>query len=75
MANGEALDDALLVDMFMHELRAFPEGRGWIIDNFPTTLSQAKVCTRNIIQCVCVSAIMIDIAALCGSLHPFLSKA
>lgn len=44
MANGEAVDDGVLVDIFIEEVRALPEGSGWILDNFPTTLSQAKVC-------------------------------
>lgn len=43
MSNGEALDDALLVDIFIHEVRSFPEGSGWVVDNFPNTLAQAKV--------------------------------
>ena len=43
MMNGEPLEDFLLVDILVCELHSFPEGCGWIIENFPTTVTQAKV--------------------------------
>lgn len=43
MANGEALEDGLLVDVLVEEVRSLPEGCAWVLDNFPTTLAQAKV--------------------------------
>ncbi len=43
MANGEAIDDGVLIDIFVEEVGALPEGTGWILDNFPTTVAQAKV--------------------------------
>lgn len=44
LTNGEALDDALLNDIFIQEIQSLPEGSGWILDNYPTTVQQAKVC-------------------------------
>ena len=43
MANGEAIDDSILIDIFIEEVKSLPEGTGWILDNFPTTITQAKV--------------------------------
>ena len=43
MAAGEAMDDGLMVDILVNELHSFPDGSGWILDNFPTTVAQAKV--------------------------------
>ena len=43
MASGEVLDDEVLVEIFMNKISSFPDGSGWILDNFPTTVAQAKV--------------------------------
>lgn len=43
MAGGEPLDDETAVEIFVEEIRQLPEGNCWIMDNFPTTLQQAKV--------------------------------
>lgn len=42
MAAGEALDDASLVDIFIHEISSLPENTPWVLDNFPNTVEQAK---------------------------------
>ena len=43
MASGEPLDDETAVEIFVEEIRNLPEGNCWVMDNFPTTLEQAKV--------------------------------
>jgi hypothetical protein len=43
IAGGEPLDDETAVEIFVEEIRQLPEGNCWIMDNFPTTLDQAKV--------------------------------
>ena len=45
MAGGEPLDDETAVEIFVEEIRQLPEGNCWVMDNFPTTLQQAKVNT------------------------------
>ncbi len=40
----EALDDDSLVEIFVHKIQSLHEGSGWILDNFPATSTQAKVC-------------------------------
>ena len=43
MASGEPLDDETAVEIFVEEIRQLPEGNCWVMDNFPSTLEQAKV--------------------------------
>lgn len=43
VASGESLDDERVVEIFVEEIRQLPEGNCWIMDNFPTTIEQAKV--------------------------------
>jgi adenylate kinase family enzyme len=43
IVNGEAVDDATLVDIIVHEIKNLPDGNGWILDNFPITLEQAQL--------------------------------
>ena len=43
MASGEPLDDETAVEIFVEEIRQLPEGNCWVMDNFPSTLDQAKV--------------------------------
>ncbi len=55
MANGEAIEDGVLIDIIIQELRALPEGSGWILDNFPTTLAQAKVQNCMFLNTSCIT--------------------
>ncbi len=43
LVHGEPLDDELLNDIFIHEIRSLPDDTGWILDDYPTTVAQAKV--------------------------------
>ncbi|XP_065828319.1 sperm flagellar protein 2-like isoform X2 [Oscarella lobularis] len=43
MMNGQTVSDEILVEILVHAVRQVPEGTGWIIDGFPTSLPQAKI--------------------------------
>jgi len=43
LKKGKATPDQLLVDIMVEAVRHVPEGTGWIMDGFPSTISQAKL--------------------------------
>ncbi|EDO31300.1 predicted protein [Nematostella vectensis] len=43
LKKGKATPDQLLVDIMVEAVRNVPEGTGWIMDGFPSTVSQAKL--------------------------------
>lgn len=45
---GEAVPDSILVDVLANEIRNIPEGRGWILDGFPTNVQQAVLLEKAI---------------------------
>eukprot|EP00731_Ephydatia_muelleri_P019022 Em0011g1062a len=40
---GVVLDDHLVISILMEELRSLPNGCGWVLESFPTTVEQAKL--------------------------------
>ncbi|XP_063677225.1 sperm flagellar protein 2-like isoform X8 [Bolinopsis microptera] len=42
MGKGKSIPVQILIDIVVHGIREVPEGTGWILDNFPKTLKQAK---------------------------------
>nr|XP_039269921.1 sperm flagellar protein 2-like [Styela clava] len=45
---GEAVPDSVLVDVIANEIHNIPEGRGWILDGFPTNVQQAVLLEKAI---------------------------
>ncbi|XP_078353910.1 sperm flagellar protein 2-like [Oculina patagonica] len=43
LKKGKATPDQLLVDIMVEAVRQVPEGTGWIMDGFPSTINQAKL--------------------------------
>ena len=43
LVNGDPLGDELLNDIFIHEIRSLPHSSRWILDDYPTTVEQARV--------------------------------
>ena len=43
MMTGEPLDDPLLVEIIVEELKGLPENSMWMLDNFPCNLDQGFV--------------------------------
>ncbi|XP_072528026.1 sperm flagellar protein 2 isoform X2 [Salminus brasiliensis] len=43
LKRGGAVPDELLIDIFIHAIWQVPEGQGWILDGFPTNVSQARL--------------------------------
>ena len=43
LVNGDPLGDDLLNDIFIHEIRSLPHSSRWILDDYPTTVEQARV--------------------------------
>ena len=43
MMTGEPLDDPLLVEIIIQELKSLPENSMWMLDNFPSSLDQGLV--------------------------------
>lgn len=40
---GVAMEDHLMISILMEELRSLPNGSGWVLESFPTTVEQAKL--------------------------------
>lgn len=43
LKKGKPVDDQLIVDILVEEIRQIAEGTGWLLDDFPTTYNQAKL--------------------------------
>lgn len=43
MNNGEPIPDEIIVQIVVEKIKSLSNSRGWIVDGFPMTLSQAKM--------------------------------
>ena len=68
LVNGDPLDDNLLNDIFIHEIRSLPDSSGWILDDYPTTVEQARVTESQKLL------VIIDDCLLCVSLKMLFSS-
>ena len=48
VTSGECVDDETVVEIIANEMRTFPDGSGFILDNFPVTLDQIHVSLSHI---------------------------
>ncbi|XP_027049665.1 sperm flagellar protein 2-like [Pocillopora damicornis] len=48
LKKGKTTPDQLLVDIMVEAVRQVPEGSGWIMDGFPSTINQAKLLEKSL---------------------------
>ncbi|XP_028417674.1 sperm flagellar protein 2-like [Dendronephthya gigantea] len=48
LRKGKQIQDQLLVDITVEAIRQVPAGTGWILDGFPSTISQAKILEKSL---------------------------
>ncbi|XP_062873649.1 sperm flagellar protein 2 [Trichomycterus rosablanca] len=48
LRRGEAAPDHLLIDIIVHAIRKVPLDRGWVLDGFPTNVSQARLLEKEL---------------------------
>eukprot|EP00794_Sanderia_malayensis_P007710 gene7710-8548_t len=48
LKKGKPISDAIIVDIVVDTIRNVPDGTGWVLDGFPSTINQAKLLEKEL---------------------------